>query len=73
MRRILQKGSYTIEASIWIPFILFIMMAVLRMGISFFQDSMNRENSSKLQQLDIVSEFYNYQILKEVGEEIRND
>jgi len=43
------------------------------MGISFFQDSMNRENSSKLQQLDIVSEFYNYQILKEVGEEIRND
>lgn len=67
------KGSYTIEASIWISTILFMMMGVLEVGIDFYQRSKEKELSAYSQEVDIVAEFYNYQVLKEVGEEWLDD
>lgn len=73
MRGNWQKGSYTIEAAIWVPVMIFLIMNVVRLGISFFQESINREAGVRLKELDIVQEFYNYQILREIGEEILDD
>ena len=69
----LQKGSYMIEAAIWVPFVLLLIVMVLKLGIEFYQNSKNRENYYGLDELDIVQEFYNYQILGEIREEILDD
>lgn len=67
------KGSYTIEAAIYIPIILFIMCQTLQIAIDFWQESREREVNKMLQELDIVREFYSYQVLDEIGKEIIND
>ena len=69
----MHRGSFTVEASIYIPMFLFLIMNVLSLGIRFFQESRTREENSAIRELDIVQEFYNYQILGEIGEEIWND
>ena len=69
----MHRGSFTVEASIYIPLFLFLIMNVLSLGIVFFQESRTREGNTAIQELDIVQEFYNYQILGEIGEEIWND
>ncbi|MGN1155630.1 MAG: TadE/TadG family type IV pilus assembly protein [Agathobacter sp.] len=69
----MHRGSFTVEASIYIPLFLFLIMNVLSLGIVFFQESRTREENTAIQELDIVQEFYNYQILGEIGEEIWND
>lgn len=73
MRRKKVKGSYTIEAAIYIPIIIFILCQTLQIAIDFWQESRTREVSEVLQQLDIVKEFYNYQVIDEIGKEIIND
>lgn len=73
MRFVRQKGSFTVEAAIWVPIMIFLIMNVIQLGIHFFQESRNRESYAGLMQLDIVQEFYNYQILEEIGEEIFDD
>ena len=67
------KGSFTVEASIYVPMVIFLVMNVLSSGIYFFQESKNREKNIAIEELDIVREFYNYQILGEIGEEIWDD
>lgn len=62
-----------IEAAIWVPFVLLLIVMVLKLGIEFYQNSKNRENYYGLDELDIVQEFYNYQILGEIREEILDD
>ena len=67
------KGSYTIEAAIYIPLILGLIFFSLHMGIEYWQKSRNREVSKGLRELDIVQEFYGYQILEEIGKELEKD
>lgn len=67
------KGSYTIEAAIYIPLILFIMSQTLQIAINYWQESRERVVCEELQELDIVKEFYNYQVLDEIGKEIIDD
>ena len=67
------KGSYTIEAAIYIPIILCILFQSINLAIDFWQGSKTREVYEGLQRLDTVKEFYTYQILEEVGEEIKDD
>lgn len=69
----MHKGSFTVEASIYVPMVIFLVMNVLSGGIYFFQESKNREKNIAIEELDIVREFYNYQILGEIGEEIWDD
>lgn len=68
-----QKGSYTIEAAIYIPIIICMLFQSIGIAIDFWQQSRNREVCEELQTLDIVKEFYGYQILDEIGKEILND
>lgn len=65
------KGSYTIEASIWVPTLLFCVTMVLRIGIALYEEIAKAELVAD--EMDIVQEFYNYQILGELGEQTSND
>lgn len=67
------KASYTIEAAIYIPIILFFICQTLQISIDFWQESRDRAVNKKLERLDIVQEFYNYQITEEIGKEIFDD
>lgn len=73
MKRKMHKGNFTIEASIYVPLILFVVIEVLSMGIVFFQESCHRELEKEIIELDILKEFYNYQIFEEIGSEVLND
>lgn len=66
------KGSYTLEAAIYIPMIIFLLYGSLDLGIQYWQKSRERDISEKLQNLNIVQEFYGYQILEEIGKELEN-
>lgn len=68
-----QKGSYTIEAAIYIPIVLFVFFHSLEIGINFWQESYSRSISEYLVEMDIVQEFYTYQFMNEVVGEIIDD
>ena len=65
-----QKGSYTVEAAIWIPVLLMVLSLSLEMAIDLYQEIKDATYSSKTQSLDIVQEFYNYQVLDEIIQEV---
>ena len=67
------KASYTVEAAVYIPIILFVLLQTLEIAIDEWQESKERQSYVGLEQLDIVSEFYGYQILGEVQKEIEDD
>lgn len=67
------KGSYTIEAAIYIPIILFIICQTMQLALGFWQDCRQREINPMLKELNCVKEFYNYQILDEIRKEITED
>lgn len=67
------KGSYTIEAALYIPMILFLMYQSVGFAVDYWKESRTREVSECLQELDIVKEFYGYQIIEEVGKELLDD
>ena len=69
MKRTL-KGSYSIEAAVYIPIILYMLFQSVEIGIDFWQKSKEREVSIWLQELDSVKDFYGYQIIDEIGKEI---
>lgn len=73
MRRKRLKASYTIEAAIYIPIILFLLCQSLQISIDFWQESRDREINQALQELDIVKEFYTYQVIEEIGKEFSDD
>lgn len=64
----MQKGSFTIEASIYVPMILWILLLTMQSAISFYQQSVHREVYAGLEDMQVISEFYTYQIIKEIGE-----
>ena len=67
------KGSYTIEAAVWIPLLMLVVLLSLQTGIKLYQEVAYRTYSEKLKSLNIVQEFYSYQILKELAQEVEND
>lgn len=69
--KFMQKGSYTIEAAVYIPMMMFLILITLRGGISFYQES--KETAIEIGNIDIVKEFYTYQMIKEAGEEWMDD
>ncbi len=69
----MHQGSFTIEATIYVPVMLMLFMTVLSSGICFFEESKVREENRAITGLDIVQEFYVYKILGEIGEEVFGD
>lgn len=71
--RWLQKASYSIEAAIYVPIVLFVLFNSISIGINFWQQSMSRSINEHLKDLDVVKEFYMYQIADEVVGDVVND
>lgn len=67
------KGSYTIEAAVWIPLFLLVVYLALGTGIKLYREVADSALSDKTESLNIVQEFYNYQVLEEVIKEVEND
>jgi len=67
------RGSYTVEAAIYVPIILFLFVQSLQIAIDFWQESREREINNCLRELNIVKEFYDYQMMGEVMEEMEDD
>ena len=65
------KASFTIEAAIYIPIVLFVLFQSINIGIWFFQWSKERERNICLQEINVIEEFYSYQILGEMWEEMK--
>ena len=68
-----QKGSFTIEATVWIPVLLMVLTLSLKTGISIYKEIVSTDYREKTKQLDVVQEFYEYQILEEVMQEATDD
>ena len=68
-----QKGSYTIEAAVWVSLLLMMIAMALKSGIFIYTEIVNKGQNEKLQKIDIVQEFYNYQILEEIIQEVTDD
>lgn len=68
-----QKGSYTIEAAVWVPLFLMMIAMALKTGIMLYTEVATTGYHEKLQNMDIVQEFYNYQILEEIIQEVTDD
>lgn len=66
-----QKGSFTIEAIIWISCMLFLMLGILQEGIGFYRESAEKNFSEDIENWDGVSRFYEVWMLKELGENYR--
>lgn len=73
MVRKIQKASYSIEAAIYTPVVLFVLFHSLSIGIDFWQESRLRNINEQLKGLDIVQEFYMYQVTDEVVGEIMDE
>lgn len=67
------KGSYTIEAAVWVPLLMLTVLLSLETGIKLYQEIRNHKYSEKIESLDILQEFYNYQVLEEVVQEVEDD
>lgn len=70
MKKKTVKGSFTIEGAVIVPFILFMSMGVLQLGISFYQESVESHYECELEQIDAVSTFYKFQMLNKLGKDI---
>lgn len=68
-----EKGSFTIEAVIWIPLILCIMIGILKEGISFYEECVKEESSEEVGEWDGVSKFYQLWTIKEIGENLKSE
>lgn len=69
----MQKGSFTIEAVIWISFMIYMMIGILQEGIHFYEESAEKEILEEVRDWDGVSRFYELWMLKELGEELENE
>lgn len=67
------KGSFTIEAVILVPLILFMMIGILKEGIQFYEECVEREIAQDVREWDGVSRFYEIWMLKEVGENLKDE
>lgn len=67
------KGSFTVEAAIYLPIILFMLIQTVKISIDYLQESRERKVNMMIQDLDVVSEFYGYQIIDDIGKEIMDD
>lgn len=67
------KGSFTVEAAIYLPIILFMLIQTVKISIDYLQESRERKVNMMIQDIDVVSEFYGYQIIDDIGKEIMDD
>lgn len=67
------KGSFTIEAIIWIPLMLCLMLYTIEEALSFYEESRRCEDIQELESWDGVSRFYEIWIWKELEEGVEGE
>lgn len=60
------KGSYTVEAAIIVPIMIWTMAIAMCTGITMYQEIQSEHEEAYIQDLWAVEAFYKYQVLKEV-------
>ena len=65
------NGSYTVEGAIIIPIFIFMMAIVMKMGILLYQEIKTDTSYETATDMWLVDDFYNYQVVKEVVDELQ--
>lgn len=65
------NGSYTVEGAIIIPIFIFMMAVVMKMGLLLYQEIKTDTSYETATDMWLVDEFYNYQVVKEVVDELQ--
>lgn len=65
------NGSYTIEGAIIIPIFIFMMAVAMKMGILLYQEIKTDTSYETATDMWLVDDFYNYQVVKEVVDELQ--
>lgn len=66
-------GSYTVEAALYMPLIMSVLFIPLLFAMDTWREGTKREIAYEIQALDVVKEFYGYQVLGEIREETKDD
>ncbi len=62
------KGSYTVEAALTVPLLVFVMAAGMRIGLGLYQEIKNENEAQLVEELWEVEDFYKNHWLKETLE-----
>ena len=65
------NGSYTVEGAIIIPIFIFMMAIAMKMGILLYQEIKTDTSYETATDMWLVDDFYNYQVVKEVVDELQ--
>lgn len=65
------NGSYTVEGTIIIPIFIFMMAVVMKMGLLLYQEIKTDTSYETATDMWLVDDFYNYQVVKEVVDELQ--
>lgn len=65
------NGSYTVEGAIIIPIFIFMMAIVMKMGLLLYQEIKTDTLYETATDMWLVDDFYNYQVVKEVVDELQ--
>lgn len=65
------NGSYTVEGAIVIPIFIFMMAIVMKMGLLLYQEIKTDTSYETAIDMWLVDDFYNYQVVKEVVDELQ--
>lgn len=66
------KGSYTVEGAIIIPIFIVMLAIAMKMGLVLYNEmkaDSSYEYATDMWLVELVDDFYNYQVLKEVVNE----
>lgn len=65
------NGSCTVEGTIIIPIFIFMMAIVMKMGLLLYQEIKTDTSYETATDMWLVDDFYNYQVVKEVVDELQ--
>lgn len=65
------NGSYTVEGAIIIPIFIFMMAVAMKMGLLLYQEIKTDTSYETATDMWLVDDFYNYQVVKEVVDELQ--
>ena len=60
------KGSFTVEASVLFPMLIFMYILMINTGIHYYVEIREQKEQEAQEDVWVVEEFYKYQLLKGV-------
>jgi hypothetical protein len=63
-----RKGSYTVEASILVPLLMFTMALAMKMALCLYDELKEQQESQLVESLWAVEDFYTNERIKEVSD-----